>query len=83
MPPFGRVILETTGLADPAPVLFTLAADPVLRHRFAAGAVLATVDAVHGLRQLTRHPEAVKQVAVADRLIVTKRDLASRMMSRG
>ncbi len=77
VPPFGRVILETTGLADPAPVLFTLAADPVLRHRFAAGAVLVTVDAVHGLRQLTRHPEAVKQVAVADRLIVTKRDIAS------
>ena len=69
VPPFGRVILETTGLADPAPVLFTLAADPVLRHRFAAGAVLVTVDAVH--------PEAVKQVAVADRLIVTKRDIAS------
>ena len=76
VPVFGRVILETTGLADPAPVLFTLAADPVLRHRFAAGAVLATVDAVHGLRQLARHPECRKQVAVADRLIVTKRDLA-------
>ncbi len=76
VPAFGRVILETTGLADPAPVLFTLAADPVLRHRFAAGAVLTTVDAVHGLRQLARHPECRKQVVVADRLIITKRDVA-------
>jgi G3E family GTPase len=76
VPAFGRVILETTGLADPTPVLFTLAADPVLRHRFTAGTVLTTVDAVHGLRQLARHPECRKQVAVADRLIVTKRDLA-------
>ena len=76
LPPFGRVILETTGLADPAPVLFTLAADPVLRHRFTAGVVIATVDAIHGARQLARHPECRKQVAVADRLVVAKRDIA-------
>jgi G3E family GTPase len=76
VPAFSRVILETTGLADPAPILFTLAADLVLRHKFAAGAVIATVDAVHGTEALARHPECRKQVAVADRVIVTKSDLA-------
>lgn len=76
VPLFGRVVLETTGLADPAPVLFTLVGDPVLRHKFAAGAVIATVDACHGLAQLDRYVECRKQVAVADRLIVTKSDLA-------
>ena len=49
LPPFRRVVLETTGLADPAPVLFTLVGDPVLRHKFERGAVIATVDAVHGV----------------------------------
>jgi G3E family GTPase len=76
LPPFRRAILETTGLADPAPVLFTLASDPVLRHKFEAGAVIATVDAVHGVGQLGRYPECGKQVAVADRLIITKSDMA-------
>ena len=52
VPPFARVVMETTGLADPAPVLFTLAADPALRHKFERGAVVATFDAVHGLAQL-------------------------------
>ena len=76
VPPFARVVLETTGLADPAPILFTLAADPVLRHRFERGLVVTTVDAVHGAAQLGRFPEARKQVALADRIVVTKQDLA-------
>jgi G3E family GTPase len=76
LPPFGRAILETTGLADPAPVLFTLVSDPVIRHKFEAGAVIATVDAVHGVKQLHRYPECGKQVAVADRLVITKSDIA-------
>lgn len=75
-PPFRRVLLETTGLADPAPVLFTLAADPALRHKFCAGAVIATVDSIHGATQLWRNPESRKQVAVADRVVLTKTDLA-------
>jgi G3E family GTPase len=75
LPPFRRVILETTGLADPAPVLFTLACDPVLRHKFEAAAVIATVDAVHGASQAARHPECRKQIAVADCLVITKTDL--------
>lgn len=77
LPPFSRAILETTGLADPAPVLFTLACDPVLRHKFEAGSVIATVDAVHGARQLQRYPECRKQIAVADRLMITKTDIAN------
>jgi G3E family GTPase len=76
VPPFRRVVLETTGLADPAPILFSLVGDPVLRHKFAAGAVIATVDALHGRAQLARFAECRKQVALADRLVVTKADLA-------
>lgn len=76
LPPFNRILLETTGLADPAPLLFTLAADPALRHKFTAGAVLVTVDAVHGAEQSVRHPEWIRQVSVADRLFITKTDLS-------
>jgi len=75
VPPFTRVVMETTGLADPAPVLFTLFSDPVLRHKFERGTVLATLDAVHGRSQLMRHPESRKQLAVADRVVLTKADL--------
>ena len=75
VPPFRRVVLETTGLADPAPVLFTLSADPALRHKFARGVVATTFDATHGPAQLARHPEARKQVALADRIVLTKTDL--------
>ena len=75
VPPFARVVMETTGLADPAPVLFTLVGDPALRHKFERGTVVATFDAVHGLAQLARHPESRKQIAVADRVVLTKTDL--------
>lgn len=75
LPPFRRVIIESTGLADPFPVLSTIKADPVLRHHFCAGNVIATIDAVNGLRQLDTYIESNRQAAVADRLIVTKTDL--------
>lgn len=78
IPAFRRVLVETTGLADPAPILNTLLAEPVVRHHFEPGTVLATVDAVNGLGQLEREQETVKQVVVADRLIVTKTDVADR-----
>jgi G3E family GTPase len=78
VPPFDRLALETTGLADPAPILFTLMADPVLRHHFRLGTVVTTVDAVNGGRHLAEHLASVKQVAVADRLVLTKTDLADR-----
>jgi len=75
LPPFRRVIIESTGLADPFPVLSTIKADPVLRHHFCAGNVITTVDAVNGLHQLGTYIESNRQAAVADRLIVTKTDL--------
>jgi G3E family GTPase len=76
LPPFRRVIIESTGLADPFPVLSTIKADPVLRHHFRAGNVITTVDAVNGLRQLDTYIESNRQAAVADRLVITKTDLA-------
>ncbi len=76
VPPFRRVLVETTGLADPAPILNTLLAEPVLRHHVEPGAVIATADAVHGLGQLDRHGESVHQAAAADRIVVTKADIA-------
>ena len=78
IPRFDRLIIETTGFADPAPIIFTLMAEPVLRHHFRVGHVVTTVDAVNGTRHLAQHPESVKQVAVADRVVLTKTDLAGR-----
>ena len=75
--PFRRVVVETTGLADPAPVLSTLLSEPVLRHHYAVEAVVTTVDALTGADTLDRHPESVKQAAVADTLLVTKADAAA------
>ena len=75
VPPFKRVVIETTGLADPAPILHTLMSVPVVA-RYRLDTVITTVDAVNGAATLDRHGEAVKQAAVADRLILTKTDLA-------
>jgi G3E family GTPase len=75
VPPFRRIVVESTGLADPLPVIATITADPVLKHHFRMGAVVATVDAVNGRDQLARQPESVAQAAVADRLVLTKTDL--------
>jgi G3E family GTPase len=74
--PLARVLIETTGLADPAPLLFTVETDAVLQHHFRIAGVIVTVDAVNGQLHLDRHPAAWKQVAVADEIIVTKTDLA-------
>jgi G3E family GTPase len=76
LPPFRRLVIETTGLADPTPILATVMNDPVIRHHFRLGNVVATVDAVNGEGHLDRQPESVKQVALADRLLITKVDLA-------
>lgn len=72
---FKRVVLETTGLADPAPLLQTLMSHPYLVLRFRLDGVVTLIDAVNGLSTLDEHPEAVKQAAVADRLVITKTDL--------
>jgi G3E family GTPase len=77
IPRFERVVIETTGIADPAPILDTLLNDPWVRARFRMDGVVTAVDAVLGEAQLDSYFEAVKQVAVADRLILTKTDLAS------
>jgi G3E family GTPase len=72
---FKRVIVETTGLADPAPILQTLMQHPYLVMRFRLDGVVTLVDAVNGSDTLDHHPEAVKQAAVADRIVLTKTDL--------
>ncbi|MGH6914504.1 MAG: CobW family GTP-binding protein [Geminicoccales bacterium] len=76
VPAFDRLTIETTGLADPAPIVSTLIAEPVLRHHFRLSNIVATVDAVNGLTHLAEHPESVKQAAIADRLVITKTDIA-------
>lgn len=77
VPRFDRLAIETTGLADPAPIVSTLVADPVLRHHFRLGNVVTTVDGVHGAMQLAANPEPRKQIAVADHLVVTKSDIGT------
>jgi G3E family GTPase len=72
---FRRVIVETTGLADPAPVLHTIMAHPYLVLRFRLDGIVTVFDAINGLGILDQHHEAVRQVAVADRLVLTKTDL--------
>ena len=72
---FSRVVIETTGLADPAPVLHTIMLHPYLVLRFRLDGIVTLVDAVNGLATLDAHAEAVKQAAVADRLVLTKSDL--------
>jgi len=75
-PWFRRVVLETTGLADPLPILQTLVGDPALTARYRLDQVVTVVDAVHGVDTLARQQEARRQVAVADRLLITKTDVA-------
>ncbi|PLW77163.1 CobW family GTP-binding protein [Cohaesibacter celericrescens] len=72
---FDRVFIETTGLADPAPILHTLITDKVLKHAFYLDGVITTIDAASGSQTLDAQEEAVKQAAVADRLVLTKTDL--------
>ena len=74
-PPLAQVLIETSGLADPGPILRTLMGDPAVRTRFELAAVACTVDAVLGMGTLNAHAESVQQAAVADHLFVTKTDL--------
>ena len=77
IPYFRRVIIETTGLADPAPIMHTLIEMPLVAARYSLSGIVTTVDATHGEIELDQHFEAVKQVAVADRIVMTKTDLAT------
>ena len=78
VPAFSRLVIETTGLADPTPIIATFMSDQSLRYHYRPSLVVTTVDAVLGLATLDTHQESVKQVALADRLVLTKTDLASR-----
>lgn len=73
---FRRIVVETTGLADPAPILFTLGADPTLDHCLHLARVVTLIDAVNGADSLGRFAEAERQAALADTLVITKTDLA-------
>jgi G3E family GTPase len=76
VPNYKRMIIETTGLADPSPIIFTLNSDTVIKHHYRLGSIISTVDAVNGLKQMKRHAESVKQASVADRIVLTKTDIA-------
>lgn len=75
---FDRILVETTGLANPIPVLQTAHADPELANLLHVEHVITTVDAVHGGEQIRTHPECVKQICTADTVLITKTDLADR-----
>jgi G3E family GTPase len=77
IPQFDRVVIETTGLADPAPILQAIMTDGLVMSRFQLDGVISTVDAVAGSATLDRHIEAIRQAAVADRILLTKTDMVS------
>ena len=83
VPPFQRVLIETTGLADPAPIVQLLLNNPLLSHFVRLDTIVATIDAVNALQQLDAHAEAVKQAAIADRLLLTKTDLTAADVTTG
>ena len=70
------MLIKSIGLADPAPIIHTLISDPILSERFTLDGIVTTVDSVHGLGQFDDHEESIKQAAVADRIVMTKCDLA-------
>jgi G3E family GTPase len=74
--PFRRIVIETSGLADPAPILYTLGADPMLDARLRLGRVVTVIDAENGAATLARFAEATRQAAMADALVISKTDLA-------
>ena len=77
IPWFKRMVIETTGLADPAPIIHTLMTDPTVGPRYRLDGIVTVVDAVNGAATLDAQPESVKQAAVADRIVLTKTDLAT------
>jgi G3E family GTPase len=77
IPEFKRIVIETTGMADPGPILANLMNEPVIESTYRLDAVVVTIDAVYGLDQIANNTEALKQAAVADVLVISKTDLAS------
>ena len=76
IPRYERIVVETTGIADPVPIAYTLLAEPVLQHHYRLGNIVTVVDAVNAPAQLDRFTESVRQVALADRLVLSKLDIA-------
>jgi G3E family GTPase len=76
IPPFDRIVIETTGLADPVPVVQIIRVDPMLRNQLRLANLVSTVDAMNGIEQLGTQQEAQRQAATADRLVITKTDLS-------
>ncbi len=76
IPPLKGVVVETTGLADPAPILYTVFSHTVLQHHYRVDRVICTVDAVNGALHLDRNPESTKQIASADAVVLTKTDVS-------
>src|SRR3546814_12135070 len=77
IPSFSRVIIETTGIADPAPVIYTLRYDHFLAERYLYRACLAVIDGLNGQTQLLRHPAAVQQAVLSDVLLICNTYMAS------
>src|ERR671932_1914381 len=77
IPALSGVVVETTGLADPAPILFTVFSHPVLQHHYYVDLVIVTVDAINGALHLDHNPESTKQVAAADVVVLTKTDVTT------
>jgi G3E family GTPase len=77
VPRFDRLVIETTGLADPAPIVATLMGDPVIRYHFRLGNIVTVVDALNGRASLVTYEESRKQVSVADRIVISKTDIAA------
>lgn len=77
VPDFSRILIETTGLADPTPIAQTLVGDLMLRRQVRLANIIATIDAIYGAGQIDTHPESMRQAAIADRLVITKTDIAT------
>ena len=72
---YNRIVVETTGLADPAPIIYSLSSSEMIFNQYRLGNLVTTVDVLNGLLQLKKYPETAKQIAVADRVVVTKTDI--------
>lgn len=81
LPAFARIVIETTGLADPGPIVEVVRHSPLLAHFLAPGLVVTALDMLDGPAQVARHPEALRQLVLADRLVLTKLDLRAELVS--
>lgn len=78
VPQFKRIVIETTGLADPTPIAQTISGDPMLRRQVRLANIITTADAIFGANQIDTHIESKRQAAIADRIVLTKTDIATK-----